>query len=308
MKCLRHPDAIKRWRVGRPSVLTIGAYDGVHVGHQALLAEVGARARQTDALPIVMSFEPTPKEFFAGAQAPARITNFRERAMLFEQHGMGAFFCPRFDARMAAISVQTFIDDLLIDALGTRHLVIGDDFRFGQNAAGGVDDLRSAGFDVEQLGSVLQTGERVSSTAVRLALASGDMASVRRALGRTYELCGRVIRGQQLGRTLGYPTANIALHRRVSPVSGIFAVRVAGIAGSETCNGVASIGTRPTVGGEGVLLEVFVFDFSGDLYGQRLRVELVEKIRDEAHFDSLEALTEQMDDDSVRARRILAAA
>lgn len=308
MKCVRYPTAMKAFLGGRRSVVTIGAYDGIHKGHQALLRAVQAHATEQGAVPVVMSFEPTPKEFFAANNAPARLTNFRERALLFDQAGMQVFFCLRFSADMASISVDQFIDGLLVDTLNTRHLVIGDDFRFGQKAAGGVSDLIKAGkqhgFSVEQIDSISVGDIRASSTAIRQALALGEMGEVRRALGRPYTLSGKVIKGQQLGRTLGYPTANIALHRRVSPVSGIFAVRVSGAADS-TQTGVASIGTRPTVDGQGVLLEVHLFDFDGDLYGKRLEVELVEKIREEIRFDDLDTLTAQMHDDAAQARKIL---
>lgn len=308
MKCVRYPAAMSAFLAGRPAVVTVGAFDGIHFGHQALLDAVRDRAAALGAVPVVMSFEPTPKEFFAGDNAPARITNFRERAVLFAQAGMQAFFCLRFSAAMASIGVSKFIDTLLVDTLNTRHLVIGDDFRFGRKAAGGVSDLIEAGerhgFAVQQLGSITVDDTRASSTAVRHALATGAMEDVRRALGRPYTMSGKVIRGQQLGRTLGYPTANIALHRRVSPVSGIFAVRVRGIE-AVSLPGVASIGTRPTVNGQGVLLEVNVFDFNGDLYGKRLDVELVEKIREEIRFDDLDALVVQMDDDARRAHEIL---
>ncbi len=300
---------MKRHLAGRGSVLTIGGYDGIHVGHQALLGRVRDEAAERQLPGLVMSFEPLPKEYFRASNPPARLTRFRERFSEFERLGMDGFFCPRFDSAMAAIGVNAFIDELLVDTLGVRHLVIGDDFRFGHKARGGVDDLISAGtkhgFSVEQVGSVFVGGVRVSATLIREALGSGDMATVRQALGRAYRLSGRVVHGQQLGRTLGYPTANIRLHRRTSPVSGIFAVRIDGVDG-ETRDGVASIGTRPTVDGVGVLLEVYVFDYSGDLYGQRLGVELVAKIRNEVKFDSLDALTEQMRRDEADARAALA--
>ncbi|MEL6447804.1 MAG: bifunctional riboflavin kinase/FAD synthetase [Pseudomonadota bacterium] len=292
------------------AAVTIGGFDGIHIGHQALIARVREAADQLGVPAVVMSFEPLPKEYFARDVAPARLTRFRERFVVLDELGIDAFFCPRFDAKLAAIPVQRFIDDLLIDALGLRHLVIGDDFRFGHRAAGGVDDLRRAGpehgFELEQVGSVFLGDVRVSSTRVREALARGDMNWVRRALDRPYCLTGKVIEGEQLGRTLGYPTANLRLHRRTSPVSGIFAVRVAGV-GEGWRDGVASIGTRPTVDGVGVLLEVHVFDFAGDLYGRRLKVELVEKLRDEERFDNLDALVEQMNADAAAARVALAA-
>lgn len=310
MFCARYPDAMRRHLGDEGAVVTIGGFDGIHIGHQALVARVAAASARLGVPGVVMSFEPLPKEFFAPEAAPARLTRFRERFGLLDALGVDGFFCPRFDADMAAIGVDAFIDELLVGALGVRHLVIGDDFRFGHRAAGGVDDLVAAGarhgFDVEQIGSVFLDDVRVSSTRVRQALADGDMTWVRRALDRTYALTGRVVAGEKLGRTLGYPTANLRLHRRTSPVSGIFAVRVAGV-GDGWRDGVASIGTRPTVDGVGVLLEVHVFDFSGDLYGLRLEVELVEKLREEARFDSLDALVEQMHRDADAARRVLAA-
>ncbi|MEM9172885.1 MAG: bifunctional riboflavin kinase/FAD synthetase [Pseudomonadota bacterium] len=290
------------------SVVTIGGYDGIHAGHQALIQATRAEATARGVPAVVMSFEPLPKEYFAGNQAPARLTRFRERFGLLAADGVDGFFCPRFDAGMAAISVDDFIHRYLVSALRVRHLVIGDDFRFGHRAAGNVDDLRRAGdqfgYSVAQVNSVEVQGQRVSSTSIRQALARGDMAYVEVALQRQYQLSGKVIRGRQLGRTLGYPTANIDLHRRTPPVSGIFAVQVDGI-DATTHLGVASIGTRPTVGGEGVLLEVFVFDFTGDLYGKRLRVTLKARLRDEQHFDDLDALVKQMDRDAAAARELL---
>lgn len=308
--CARNANAMRAYLGPAGAAVTIGGYDGIHIGHQALIARVREAADQLGVPAVVMSFEPLPKEYFSRGAAPARLTRFRERFVVLDDLGVDAFFCPRFDRNLAAIPVQQFIDDLLLGALGVRHLVIGDDFRFGHRAAGGVDDLRRAGaqngFELEQVGSVFLDEVRVSSTRVREALASGDMDWVRRALNRPYRLTGKVIEGQQLGRTLGYPTANLRLHRRTSPVSGIFAVRVAGI-GDGWRDGVASIGTRPTVDGVGVLLEVHVFDFSGDLYGRRLEVELVEKLRDEERFENLDALVEQMNADAVAARAALAA-
>ena len=309
MRLVRDADALSRWRAGRPVALTIGAFDGIHLGHQALLASVMETAEAQALVPMVMTFEPTPKEYFASSP-PARLTRFRERFELMREAGLAACFCPRFGREMAEISPQRFISELLVDAAGIRHLVIGDDFRFGYRAEGGVGDLLEAAtrfdFGVEQVGSVFVGADRVSSTRIRAALANGDLAQAERCLGRPFTLSGKVIRGQQLGRTLGYPTANIALHRQTSPVSGIYAVRIAGI-GNERRDGVASIGTRPTVDGQGVLLEVYVFDYAGDLYGRRLEVTLVAHLRDEERFDSLDALTVQMRRDEDNARAALAA-
>ncbi|MEM6817244.1 MAG: bifunctional riboflavin kinase/FAD synthetase [Pseudomonadota bacterium] len=310
MRLCRDISSMRAFRNGRRVVLTIGAFDGVHLGHKALLTRVVELATSENLMPVAMSFEPTPKEFFSKGEAPARLTRFRERYELMRQEGMAAFFCARFNKRMAEISVDGFVQSLLVEGLGISRLVIGDDFRFGHRAAGSVADLRAAGdrfgFSVEQIPSVEVLGVRASSTRIREALAEGELELATRLLGRSFRLSGKVIRGQQLGRALGYPTANIALHRRTSPVQGIFAVRIDGI-DEQTYDGVASIGTRPTVAGEGVLLEVFVFDFSGDLYGKRLDVELVKKLRDELKFDSLDALTVQMDKDAADARAALAA-
>lgn len=304
----RYADAARQSVGEQGSVVTIGAYDGVHIGHQALLKLTVDRARESAMPSVVMSFEPTPKEFFAKNTAPARITRFSERARLFRDAGVDGFFCLRFDQRLASISVDDFIQRFLVDALAVRHLVIGDDFRFGYRAEGSVADLVSAGrahgFSVTQIGSVLTDDQRTSSTAVREALRDGDMSAVAKMLGRPFCLSGRVVHGKQLGRTLGFPTANLRLKRRVSPVSGVFAVRVHSKDGTVR-DGVASVGTRPTVGGEGVLLEVYVFDFHGDLYGQFLDIEMVRKLRDELKFDSLVLMTAQMHIDMEDARRYL---
>lgn len=308
MWCLRYPQSLKT-RIGPDGcVATIGAYDGIHIGHQALLSRTRKLADQLGLPAVVMSFEPLPKEFFLKDSAPARITRFAERARLLRSAGMDGFFCVRFDERLSGITPDDFIRVYLHEGLNVRHLVIGDDFRFGHRASGGVAELLAAGerdgFVVTQLGSI-DCGElRASSTRVRAVLAKGDLRAAGALLGRPFMLSGRVVHGQQLGRTLGFPTANIRLKRRVSPVSGVFAVRVAGIADAPM-PGVASIGTRPTVNGAGVLLEVFVFDFNGDLYGKMLDVELVAKLRDEEKFDSLDEMTVQMHRDLAIARELL---
>jgi riboflavin kinase/FMN adenylyltransferase len=220
-------------------------------------------------------------------------------------------FCPRFDAALESLEPEAFIRRLLVDTLHVRHLVVGDDFRFARRRAGTVRELEAAGpasgFTVEQVGSVVVDGVRVSSTAVRAALARGDLAGARRLLGRDYSMSGRVVRGAQLGRSLGMPTANVHLCRRQSPVDGIFAVRVGGI-GPARRAGVASVGTRPTVDGVEPILEVHVFDFDGDLYGRCIEVDFVARLRDEIRFPDLASLRRQMHDDAAEARRILAAA
>lgn len=296
----------------RGCVATIGAYDGIHLGHQEILRRVRERAAEREVPSLVFSFEPIPREYFAAALPPPRLTRFRERVELFQEAGIDWFFCPRFDARMQGIRAVEFIDRLLVRGVRPARVVIGDDFRFARNREGGLDELRAAGrshgFEVEQVGSVFVDGDRVSSTAIRAALQGGDLARAERMLGRPYRMSGRVVPGRRLGRELGFPTANVSPGRRSSPLSGVFAVRVHGL-GAAALPGVASIGTRPTVeGGDGqVVLETHLFDFSADIYGRHIAVEFVARLRNEEKFDSLPAMVEQMHRDCAMAREILAA-
>lgn len=291
-------------------VATIGVFDGVHRGHQRILQRVLAEAEQRGLPSLVFTFEPTPREYFSSSAPPARLTRFREKFALLAALGLQWLFCPRFDARLESLSPGDFIGELLVKGLQVRHLVVGDDFRFARRRSGTVADLlaagTAAGFTVEQVGSLEADGVRISSTAVREALAGGDMQRARNLLGRDYAMTGRVVRGRSLGRQLGMPTANVNLCRRLSPLSGIFAVRVAGLAAG-LLPGVASVGTRPTIGGVEPLLEVHLFDFDGDLYGRYIQVQFVARLRDELKFADLASLQRQMHRDAEQARRILAA-
>ncbi|MCL4722194.1 MAG: bifunctional riboflavin kinase/FAD synthetase [Gammaproteobacteria bacterium] len=292
-------------------VATIGVFDGLHVGHRGILARVLAAAAHHGVPSLVFSFEPTPQEVMSPGTAPARLMRFREKVMALRDLGVDVLFCPPFERAMQELSPVDFITRLLVGVLGVRHLVVGDDFRFGHRRGGGFADLESGGrrhgFSVEQAGSVIRDGVRVSSTAVRTALAAGDLDRARRMLGGAYRMVGRVGHGRRLGRELGFPTANLRLGRIRSPVCGIFAVRIHG-AGVGIRDGVASLGTRPTVAGREPLLEVHVFDFDGNLYGCELQVEFIARIRDEALFPDLAALRRQMEADAREARRLLAAA
>ncbi|ANO53180.1 bifunctional riboflavin kinase/FAD synthetase [Woeseia oceani] len=297
-------------RVSSGSVVTIGAYDGLHLGHQKLLSRVVAEARERALPAVVMSFEPTPKEYFAGDNPPARLMRFREKFEALAEAGIDIFYCPRFNQAMSAITADTFVRQLLIHALNVRHLVIGDDFRFAVRREGNIELLKRAGkaleFSVEQVASITVGDERVSSTAIRQALMTGDMRKAQRLLGRDYRMSGKVVRGESMGRKLGYPTANVNLKRRLSPVFGIFAVRVSGL-GKRVLDGVASVGTRPTFQGTKPLLEVHIFDFDEDIYGRRIHVDFVARLRSEEKFDDVQELVEQMHRDSAAAREILAA-
>jgi len=292
----------------RGNVVTIGNYDGVHRGHQHLLAAVRERASKLGLPATVVTFEPTPREYFQGDAAPARLMRLREKLEALPLYGIERAVVLRFDRRMQAISAQEFIDRLLVGGLGTRHLVVGHDFHFARRREGNIDTLRQSGlqhgFEVEEVDRVLVDGERVSSSLVREALGRGDLVRAEALLGRPYRIAGRVRRGQQLGRKLGYPTANLALHRKVVPLWGIFAVRVSG-AGLVNHPAVVSLGTRPTINGTDPLLEVHVFDFDGDLYGRYLDVDFVQRLRDEKKFESLDALVQQMHRDAAQARRVL---
>jgi riboflavin kinase / FMN adenylyltransferase len=289
-------------------VLTVGNYDGVHLGHQKMIGVLKTRASELHSTATVLVFEPSSKEFIDPEGAPPRLTRWREKFLALAAQGVDRLVTLRFDEYVRAMTPECFVDELIVAALGTRHIVVGNDFRYGCNAGGTIDSLRAAGeargFGVEQIAPFVFDGVRVSSTAVRERLGQSDFAGARRLLGRPYRMLGRVVHGRELGRTLGFPTANLRLMRRKPPVQGVMAVRVFGIE-PNALTAVASLGTRPTVDGTDMLLEVHVFDFAGDLYGREIEVEFVAKLRDEIKFDSLDALTVQMKADAAQAREVL---
>jgi riboflavin kinase/FMN adenylyltransferase len=294
----------------RGSVVTIGNYDGVHRGHQHMLAAVREHAARLGLPATVITFEPTPREFFEGEAAPSRLMRLREKMEALPLYGVDRVVVLRFDRRMQGMPAQEFVERLLVQGLGVRHMVVGHDFHFARRREGTIATLREAGvrhgFEVQEVGEFLVGGERVSSSLVREALGRGDLVRAGQLLGRPYRMAGRVRRGQQLGRKLGYPTANLALHRKVVPLWGIFAVRVSG-AGLVDHPAVVSLGTRPTINGTDPLLEVHVFDWDGDLYGKYLDVDFVQRLRDEKRFESLDALVAQMHRDAAQARAVLGA-
>jgi riboflavin kinase/FMN adenylyltransferase len=285
----------------RRCALTIGNFDGVHRGHRALIERVIAKARDISVPSCVLTFEPHPREFFAGARAPARLTRLRDKLELLEAAGVERTHVARFDARFAALTAERFIDEVLVGALGVRWLMVGRDFRFGAKRAGDFSTLQGRGFEVEAMPDVQFEGSRVSSSAIRAALAAGDFALAQRLLGHPYTLSGRVAHGRKLGRQLGFPTANIVL-RRAPPLSGIYVVD-AGRYGP----GVASVGLRPTVNPVEVpLLEVHLFRETRDLYGEHLKVRFLKKLRDEHKFDDLGALRDAIARDAAQAREYFA--
>jgi riboflavin kinase/FMN adenylyltransferase len=292
----------------RGCAATIGNFDGVHLGHRHMIATLRERATALGVPAVVVTFEPTPREHFEGAAAPSRLSRLREKLAALEACGVERVVVLRFDERMRGLGATEFVDRLLVEGLGVRHLVVGHDFHFARRREGTVATLRAAGavhgFTVEEVRQFLVAGERVSSSLVREALNRGDLARATRLLGRPYRMAGRVRLGRKLGRQLGFPTANLALQRKVVPLWGIFAVRASG-AGLVDHPAVASLGTRPTVNGTDPLLEVHLFDWDGSLYGRYLDVDFIERLRDEQKFESLDALVAQMHRDAAAARRVL---
>ncbi|WP_153144771.1 bifunctional riboflavin kinase/FAD synthetase [Dechloromonas sp. H13] len=288
-----------------PTALAIGNFDGVHRGHGALLGRLGDVARQHALPPTVLTFEPHPREFFSPASAPARLTTFREKIELLGEAGVAQAMVCRFNAALAALSAEQFVERVLVGGLQVRHVIIGDDFRFGKGRTGDFALLQAAGrqhgFAVEAMGSVTVDGERVSSSGVRAALAAGEMEHAARLLGRPYIIDGQVTRGQQLGRQWGFPTANLRIRHNPLPMAGVFAVEVGGL-GDRPLPGVANLGIRPTVGGTRPLLEVHLFDFERDIYGAHISVRFVHKLRDERRFPNFDALKAQIAADAVAAR------
>ncbi len=303
----------------RPCALTIGNFDGVHVGHREMLGEL-RRAAQAHGLPVcVLTFEPHPREWFAahlrpGMKAivpPARISTTRDKLEALAQCGVDRVCVAPFTAALASLPAETFIDEIVVNGLQAKYLMVGDDFRFGARRRGDFAMLEASaqryGFELARQHTIMRDGQRVSSSAVRAALAGGDFESARQLLGRPYTISGRVIHGRKLGRTLGFPTLNLPVRFPKPAVRGVFVVQVHGL-DARPLAGVASLGTRPAIERNGrLLLEVHLFDFSGDIYGKRVRVEFLHRLRDEAHFDSQKQLVEQMRRDAEEARGWFAA-
>jgi riboflavin kinase/FMN adenylyltransferase len=293
-------------RAMSPTVLAIGNFDGLHLGHRALLDRLTGKARELGLPASVMTFEPHPRELFSPEQAPARLTSLREKLDLLECCGVERAYVLHFSRKLAALTAEEFIDKVLVRGLAVRHLIIGDDFRFGRGRKGDFAMLQQAGvehgFGVEAMHTIDIDGERVSSSAVREALAAGDLEHAARLLGRPYNISGRVVHGDKIGRRIGYPTANIQLKRKRVALKGVFAVTVSGL-DKRHLPGAASLGVRPTLG-DGVkpVLEVHLLDFDRQIYGEHVTVHFLHKLRDEAKFAALESLTAQIERDVVATR------
>lgn len=286
-------------------VATIGNFDGVHLGHQAVLGQLAEKSEELKLPSVVVTFEPQPREFFAHSQSPARLTRFREKMQALRRYSVDRVVCLRFDEKLANMEAQDFIQKLLIEGLGVRYLVVGDDFRFGHSRRGDFAMLQEAGerhgFQVVNMHCFSVDTVRVSSTRIREALAAGDLSAAEKFLGRPYRMSGRVAHGDKLGGKLGFPTANIHLHRKTSPLQGVFVVEVFGL-DREPVPGAANVGTRPTLNETRCLLEVHLLDFNQDIYGRYVQVEFLHKLRDEVRYDSLDELKDAIAGDCEQAR------
>ena len=284
-------------RFDQESVVTIGSFDGVHLGHQAILKQVKKKAEELNLPSVVMVFEPQPQEYFSGEKAPARLMRLREKIEALMDFGIDQTVCLQFNQALRSLTAQQFVDQVLVKGLSTRHLIVGDDFRFGCDRSGDFQMLKRSGakanFEVQDTETLEVAGQRVSSTLVRKILRQSDFAGAQVLLGRPFSIQGRVVYGQQLGTELGFPTANLQLHRYSAPLSGVFAVLVT--VGGEIFQGAANVGIRPTVGDlVKPILEVHLLDFKGNLYGQRIEVEFKHKIRDEKKFTTLDDLVDNI--------------
>ncbi|MCI2283137.1 bifunctional riboflavin kinase/FAD synthetase [Colwellia sp. MSW7] len=288
-------------------VLSIGNFDGVHKGHQRVISALVAKAKMLNCVAAVLVFEPQPQELFAADKAPARLCRLRDKYALLAELGVQRLICVNFTRKFASQSAEQFIENLLVEKLGIKHLIVGDDFHFGKNRKGDFTMLTEAGskfgFEVTDTASCKMSNCRVSSTAIRQALAKDNLLEVENMLGRPYSIIGKVFHGDKRGRQLGFPTANVLLKRQKSPLNGVFAVKIKTKNG--IFNGVANIGARPTINGDRQQLEVHIFNFEDNIYGQCIEVVIKKKLRQVMKFDSLEALTAQIKLDSEQAKQVL---
>jgi riboflavin kinase / FMN adenylyltransferase len=278
-------------------IATIGNFDGVHLGHRAIIKKVKAIAAKENLPSLIITFEPQPEEFFSHDNCPSRLTKFREKLEQFKTLGIDYVAVLHFDAELAKLSAEEFLQQILIKQFSIKHLVMGDDFHFGHDRSGNFAYLKKSGLQASICSSVIldkkENSRKISSTWVREVLQKGNLEIAKKLLGRSYSMCGYVVHGDKIGRIIGFPTANIYLHRKKSPLLGVYAVQMFG-ADTKPVFGIANIGWRPTVGGNKLLLEVHLFDFDKDIYGHHVRVEFLKKIRDEKKFNSFDELKQQI--------------
>ena len=281
-----------------PIGLTIGNFDGVHIGHQALIEKLIAESKKRKLTPAVMTFEPHPKEFFTPENAPTRLTTLREKLEFFLDYGIEKVFVCAFNQKFSNISSEVFIHQILTEQLKAELLIVGDDFRFGTKRQAGIEDLRKNAFELFEIPEIDLNGKRVSSTRIREGLKEGRIEEVNQFLGRPYTISGKVVEGDKRGRQMGFPTANIHMKHLRPALTGVYAVKLG------NRNGVANLGVRPTISGTPkLLLEVHLLNFNEDIYGQHVQVTFLEKIRDEMKFENIDALIEQIKKDVVHAIR-----
>ena len=307
MRLIRGLHNLARMEAG--CAATIGNFDGVHLGHQAVLGQLAERAAGLGLSTLVVTFEPQPQEYFAPDTAPPRLTRLREKLAALRRYSVDQVLCLRFNPALAALTAEEFVQRILVDGVNVKYLVVGDDFRFGRGREGDFTYLQQAGerhgFQVAHMHTFEIDGGRVSSTRIRQALAAGEMQQAERLLGRPYRMLGRVAHGDKRGRTIGFPTANVFLHRHRTPVQGVYAVEVFGL-DPEPVQGVANVGSRPTVDGTRSLLEINLFDFDQQIYGRYVGVDFLHKLRPEYKFDSFEALKQQIGRDVTEAKDFFA--
>ena len=283
-------------------VLTIGNFDGIHLGHQEILKKLVSKSKKMGLPSLVMSFSVTPETFFG--RPKARLSNFRDKHLFLESMGVDNHLLIRFNKDFSELSASSFINQVIVKKIGVKHCFIGDDFRFGKDRLGDFSMLEKASrtndFSIEKIHSVLLSGKRVSSSAIRNFLTEGDFAGAEKFLGRPFSISGKVAHGEKLGRTIGFPTANISIHRKLSPVLGVYSVLVK--LNSKTYSGVCNVGKRPTLGGSKTLLEVFIFDFNKEIYGEHVTVIFKQKCREEKKFESFEELKKQIEKDVEKSR------
>jgi len=290
-------------------VLSIGNFDGVHTGHRQVIEKLAQKGRELNLPVVIMLFEPQPLEFFLADNAPSRLMRLREKVIQFKLLPVDELLVVKFDQIIANYPAELFITDFLVDKLNIKYLVVGDDFHFGKARCGNFSMLKEKGqllgFEVEDTHSFFMEEQRVSSTLIRDALGEGDLAKAKQMLGVDFSICGRVAHGNKRGRTIGFPTANIKLFRKNTPITGVFAVTMTGI-GNKEIPGIANVGTRPTVdGGKKVILETHLFDFDEEIYGRYVEVHFKQKIRDEICFDSFDDLKQQIQKDTLIAKQTL---